>query len=119
MLVEGWIAHLGLPRPWHLVTAEDVEQGKPHPRCYELGLAGVQMATSTAPGDGGVLVLEDSPAGIRAGKAAGFQVVAVVTSHTAEQVRAAGADWVVEDLASVRVVERKDGRVCIEMTTVE
>jgi glycerol 3-phosphatase-1 len=49
-------------------------------------------------------VLEDSPAGIRSGKAAGCKVLAVVTSHTAEQVLAAEPDWVVRDLASLRLV---------------
>lgn len=51
-----------------------------------------------------VLVLEDSPAGIKAGKKAGCKVLAVVTSHTAQEVIGAGADWVVKDLASVRVI---------------
>lgn len=51
-----------------------------------------------------VLVLEDSPAGIQAGKAAGCKVLGLVTSHTVEQVVAAGPDWVVRDLSGVRVV---------------
>lgn len=56
----------------------------------------------------GLLVLEDSPAGIRAGKAAGCRVLGVVTTHTAKEVKDAGADWVVEDLRSV-VVARVEG----------
>ena len=55
-------------------------------------------------------MLEDAPAGIRAGKAAGCKVLAVVTSHSAEQVLAAGPDWVVRDLDSVRVVGVEEGR---------
>jgi glycerol 3-phosphatase-1 len=62
-----------------------------------------------------VLVLEDSPAGIRAGKAAGCKVLAVVTSHTAEQVLSAEPDWVVRDLASVRLVQADSGRVTLEI----
>jgi len=65
-----------------------------------------------------VLVLEDSPAGIRSGKAAGCKVLAVVTSHTAEQVLAADPDWVVQDLASVRLVRvegEAGGRVTLEI----
>jgi glycerol 3-phosphatase-1 len=54
-------------------------------------------------------VLEDSPAGIRAGKAAGCKVLGLVTSHTAEQVVSAGPDWVVRDLASVRLVSSAVG----------
>ncbi len=61
-------------------------------------------------------MLEDSPAGIRAGKAAGCKVLAVVTSHSAEQVLAAEPDWVVQDLDSVRVVRVEEGgRVVLEV----
>lgn len=62
-------------------------------------------------------MLEDSPAGIRAGKAAGCRVLAVVTSHTAEQVLAAGPDWVVRDLSSVRLVsvDGEKGTVTLEV----
>ena len=62
-----------------------------------------------------MLVLEDSPAGIRAGKEAGCKVLAVVTSHTVEQVLSAEPDWVVRDLASVRLVEVEGGRVVLEI----
>jgi glycerol 3-phosphatase-1 len=62
-----------------------------------------------------VLVLEDSPAGIRSGKAAGCKVLAVVTSHTVEQVLAAEPDWVVRDLESVRLVKAEGGRVTLEI----
>ena len=63
-----------------------------------------------------VLVLEDSPAGILAGKAAGCKVLAVVTSHTVEQVVSAGPDWVVKDLASVKLLRAEgDGRVTLEI----
>ena len=61
-------------------------------------------------------MLEDAPAGIRAGKAAGCKVLAVVTSHSAEQVLAAEPDWVVQDLDSVRVVRVEEGgRVVLEV----
>ena len=53
-----------------------------------------------------VLVVEDSPAGIRAGKAAGCQVLGLATTHSIERVREAGADWIVKDLQSVALSER-------------
>lgn len=66
---------------------------------------------------GSLLVLEDSPAGIRAGKAAGCKVLAVVTTHTIEQVVEAGADWVVRDLTSIRVIGKsEDGGVELEIS---
>lgn len=65
----------------------------------------------------GLLVLEDSPAGIKAGKAAGCRVLGVATTHTAKEVKEAGADWVVEDLRSV-VVARvgEDGGVVLKIS---
>jgi glycerol 3-phosphatase-1 len=102
-LVKGWLEVLQLPTPEHLVVAEDVENGKPDPACYLLGLAKLGLQGEAAGAQ--VLVVEDSPAGIRAGKAAGCKVLGLVTSHSAEQVVAAGPDWVVRDLRSVKVVE--------------
>jgi len=48
-------------------------------------------------------VIEDAPAGIRAGVAAGCRVIGLATTHTIEQVKAAGAHWIVKDLRSVRL----------------
>jgi len=62
-----------------------------------------------------VLVLEDAPAGIRAGKAAGCMVLGLVTSHTVEQVKSAGPDWIVRDLDSVKIVESEGGSVTLEI----
>lgn len=106
-----WLTVLNLPTPPHLVTAESVAVGKPDPACYRLGRERLGIGGA----DKHVLVLEDSPAGIRAGKAAGCKVLAVVTSHTVEQVLGAGPDWVVRDLSSVRLVGVEGGRVTLEI----
>ena len=45
------------------------------------------------------LVLEDAPAGIQSGRAAGCQTLGVITSHTREQVEAAKPDFIVQNLA--------------------
>lgn len=103
-LVTGWLSVLKLPIPETLVVAEDVENGKPDPRCYMMGME--KLGLNGAGAD--VLVLEDSPAGISAGKAAGCKVLAVVTSHTVEQLLAAEPDWIVRDLRSLRIVRRAD-----------
>jgi glycerol 3-phosphatase-1 len=111
-LVGGWLKVLDLPEPEHLVTAESVENGKPDPTCYNLGRErlGLQDPSKT------LLVLEDSPAGIRAGKDAGCKVIGLVTSHTVDQVVGANPDYVVKDLESVKVVESKNGVVTLEIT---
>ncbi|KAF1739175.1 Glycerol-1-phosphate phosphohydrolase 2 [Beauveria bassiana] len=110
-LVHGWLSRMKLAEPEHLVTAESVPEGKPDPACYRMGLDKLRLADAAAD----VLVLEDSPAGIKAGKAAGCKVIGLVTSHTAEQVVAAEPDWVVKDLTSVRVVGSEGGKVTIEI----
>jgi glycerol-1-phosphatase len=111
-LVTGWLERLSLPKPEHLVVAEDVEYGKPDPTCYKMGLEKLNMQMRAAE----VLVLEDSPAGIKAGRMAGCKVLAVVTSHTVDQVVNAGADWVVRDLRSVRVMGKgKGGEALLEI----
>ncbi|KAI1363961.1 HAD-like protein [Xylaria arbuscula] len=111
-LVHGWLEVLKLPHPEHLVTAESVENGKPDPQGYKLGWSRLGL-----PADANVLVLEDSPAGIKAGKAAGCKVIGLVTSHTIEQVVAAEPDWVVEDLRSVKMVSYgEDGRVTLQFS---
>ncbi|KAH9903984.1 haloacid dehalogenase-like hydrolase [Xylariomycetidae sp. FL2044] len=103
-LVTGWLDVLKLPHPEHLVSAESVENGKPDPSCYNLGREKLGL-----PADASVVVFEDSPAGIRAGKAAGCKVIGLVTSHTVEQVVASEPDWVVQDLRSVTMVECAEG----------
>lgn len=110
-LVTGWMNVLNMPLPEHLVVAEDVQEGKPDPTCYLMGKEklGLQNAAD-------VLVLEDSPAGIKAGKAAGCRVLAVVTSHTAEQVIAAEPDWIVKDLRSLRIIQGSDKGVELEIS---
>ncbi|CAK7235381.1 DL-glycerol-3-phosphatase [Sporothrix curviconia] len=98
-LVNGWLGVLDLPKPEHLISAESVANGKPDPACYKMGREALKLT-----GDHKVLVLEDSPAGIKAGKDAGCKVLGLVTSHTAGQVAKATPDWIVQDLKSVRVV---------------
>ncbi|KKK26962.1 hypothetical protein ARAM_006064, partial [Aspergillus rambellii] len=95
-LVNGWLGVLDLISPKMLVVAEDVEAGKPDPSCYLLGRKRLGLEHSAD-----IVVFEDAPSGIRAGKAAGFKVLALTTTHTLAQVLEAGADWVVEDLRSV------------------
>lgn len=111
-LVSGWLKRLELPNPEHLVTAESVQNGKPDPACYLLGRERVALDG----GDKSVLVFEDAPAGIRAGKAAGCRVLGLATSHSVEEVRNAQPDWIVKDLESVKVVDYKDGMLTLEFS---
>lgn len=97
------IGAAGLPKPKHLVTATDVLRGKPDPEPYRKGalILGVPAAEC--------LVIEDAPAGIRAGKAAGARVLALRTTATDVELREAGADWIVDDCAELFVHPATDG----------
>jgi glycerol 3-phosphatase-1 len=81
--------------PLHLVTAADVQKGKPDPEPYLKGA----MSLGLAPLD--CVVVEDAPAGIRAGKASQASVIALRTTADDAELSAAGADWIVKDLDSV------------------
>ncbi|KAJ2891757.1 hypothetical protein MKZ38_000003 [Zalerion maritima] len=109
-LVVGWLDVLKLPHPEHLVTAESVENGKPDPSCYIMGREKIGLAAPSAR----VVVVEDSPAGIEAGKAAGCKVIGLVTSHVVQDVL--GADWIVKDLSDVRLIEGPGEEVTLEIS---
>jgi glycerol 3-phosphatase-1 len=109
-LVEGWLKILQLTEPKCLVTAEDVTNGKPDPACYLLGRERLGLGSNDK-----VLVVENAPAGIRAGKASGFDVLALATTHTVEELVEAGADWIVRDLSYVDLTKRESGGVRISI----
>jgi glycerol 3-phosphatase-1 len=117
-LVTGWLHVLRLPRPEHLITAEDVAEGKPDPGCYLLARERLRLAGTGSGENGGkrVLVIEDSPAGILAGRAADCKVIGLVTSHTVEQIVAAVPDWIVRDLESVKLISSQNGSVTLEIS---
>jgi glycerol 3-phosphatase-1 len=96
-LVTGWLDVMKLAHPKRMVTAEDVKNGKPDPACYKLGEKLLALQTP----DPSVVVFEDAPAGVQSGKAAGFTVVALHTTHKLEQLVEAGADYIVQDMRSV------------------
>ncbi|KAJ5301871.1 hypothetical protein PENANT_c002G02505 [Penicillium antarcticum] len=109
-LIDGWLEVLGLTHPEMLVVAEDVPLGKPDPRCYLLGAKKLGLEESKS-----IVVLEDAPSGIKAGKAAGYKVIALSTTHSLEKLQEAGADWIVQDLRSLRVVSVEGGKVKLEI----
>jgi sugar-phosphatase len=82
-LARGRMAAAALPMPEVVVTAEDVERGKPDPAGFLL--AARQMGASTSR----CLVFEDTPAGIEAGRAAGMTVIAIATTYPAIVLQAA------------------------------
>lgn len=94
------MAAAGLAVPGLAVTAESVGAGKPDPEGFLKAAAGLGVTPADC------VVLEDSEAGIAAGRAAGMRVVGV-----GERAAAFGPDAVVPDLRAVRVEAAGDGAV--------
>jgi mannitol-1-/sugar-/sorbitol-6-phosphatase len=94
-LVTARLRAAGLPRPEVLVTAEDVDAGKPDPACYRLAARKIGVPA------GECVVIEDAPAGVLAGRAAGATVIAVTSTHRSEDLGA--ADVVVSSLRDITV----------------
>jgi len=74
-LAEARLKAAGLPVPPQMVTAEDISAGKPDPEGYLLAA----KRLGVAPGDS--LVFEDAEPGVRAGAAAGADVL-VIGGHS-------------------------------------
>lgn len=92
-MAERWLSHIGCPKPAVLVTVEDVSRGKPAPDPYLRAAELLGVAPEHC------LVIEDAPAGIAAAKAAGAQVLAVLTTHRPEELKA--ADHLTRSLSDV------------------
>jgi sugar-phosphatase len=107
-LAEVRIRAAGLPLPATMVTSTDIVHGKPDPEPYLKGAAKLGFAAADC------IVLEDAPAGIRSGKAAGAKVIALQTTAAESLLRAAGADWIVPDCSHVQLVSSK-GNLSLEL----
>jgi beta-phosphoglucomutase-like phosphatase (HAD superfamily) len=82
-----------------IVSADDTTECKPHPEGYLLGLRALGLDLAAPPESrAGVVVLEDSIAGVVAAKQAKLRCAAVTHSYPAARLHAAGADVVVTRL---------------------
>ncbi|MFK7847412.1 MAG: HAD-IA family hydrolase [Rhodothermales bacterium] len=87
-MVGEQLSYLGLPEPRVLVTIDDVTEGKPAPEPYLQAAEKLGFVASDC------IVIEDSPAGITAGKKAGAQVIAIASTKTIDALQE--ADMIVE-----------------------
>ncbi|HGK4672096.1 TPA: sugar phosphatase [Kluyvera georgiana] len=93
----------GLPMPAVFVTAAQVKRGKPQPDAYLLGAERLGLAPQSC------LVVEDAPAGVQSGLAAGCRVAAVNVPTGTPELRQ--VDFVLSTLASLRVEKLPSGLV--------
>jgi len=93
----------GLPKTDIFVTAEQVERGKPEPDAYLLGARLLGFEPEQC------VVVEDAPAGILSGLAAGCHVIAV--NAPADTPRLEHVDYVLSSLKELLVQKTADGNV--------
>jgi len=102
--VEILLGDLGLRRYFDvIVTADDVRLGKPDPAVY------LEAARRIGEPPAACVVFEDSLVGVQAAQRAGMRAIGVTTAHTADELRAAGAEMAIADfegLAWSQVVQR-------------
>jgi sugar-phosphatase len=96
-LAETRLRVAGLPIPKTMITSSDVQYGKPHPEPYQKAAAILGFATSDC------IVVEDAPAGIRAGRESGAKVIGFPTTMDRRELETAGATWILRNCADILV----------------
>lgn len=89
------MGQLGFPEPPVLVTADDVERGKPAPDPYLRAAERLRIPPSRC------VVIEDAPAGVASARAAGARVIAVATTNGRDLLT--GADAIVSALTDITI----------------
>lgn len=102
----------GLSIPEKFITATDIVHGKPHPEPYSR--AAVLLGFS--PTD--CIVIEDVPAGVQAGKAAGARVIGFTTTVSGEELVNAGANWIAENCAAISLERFSQESLLMNVQTV-
>jgi sugar-phosphatase len=93
------MASVGLPVPAVLIGADDVSAGKPSPEGYLRAAERLGVEARRC------VVIEDTPAGVEAGRSAGASVIGLQTTYpTLEQCHA-----LVTELRALRVESPADG----------
>ena len=101
-LAEVRLRAAGLPIPKTMITSSDVKIGKPHPEPYLKAAAILNCGASDC------LVVEDAPAGVLAGRAAGCRVIAFPTTMERSELENAGANWIVRNCADIAACSEGD-----------
>jgi beta-phosphoglucomutase len=95
--VEEILEHAGLREAFPVIVGvDDVAQGKPDPAMFQVALGALNEAMDAPVLAHETVVLEDSPTGVRAAKAAGMRCIAL--AGTFEAGLLVEADLVVDDI---------------------
>ena len=93
--------------PEQIIPANDITRGKPDPEPYRKGAERLKLLLRDC------IVVEDAPAGIRSGKGAGMRVIALRTTMSDEELRRAGADWIVDDCAAIHLAPESSAEAIV------
>jgi len=100
-LASARLRYAGLPVPERIITADDVTEGKPSPEPYLKGAAALRIAPADC------VVFEDTPAGVESARAGGMRVIALTSTYSADELKA--ADAVLNSLVHIQAELQKDG----------
>ncbi|MEO8710745.1 MAG: HAD family phosphatase [Parafilimonas sp.] len=84
----------------NVVEASQISQGKPHPEIFLKAAISVNAVPSNC------VAFEDSVAGIKSAKTAGMKVIALTTTHTAEEVKE--ADFIIKDYTEISLTKLRE-----------
>ena len=101
------LASAGLPAPPVFITADDVRRCKPDPEGYRAAAARLGVPAADC------VVVEDSPTGLAAARAAGMRAIAVLTTYPAAAL--AAADVRVPALAVLRAARPRPGAIALSI----
>lgn len=96
----------GFPKPPVLISADDVTHGKPNPEGFRSAAQAIGVAPEYC------LVIEDTPAGLEAGHAAGARTIGLTTTFPAADLR---ADVIVPDMTYISLQPASDGAMLVSI----
>jgi mannitol-1-/sugar-/sorbitol-6-phosphatase len=101
------LAAARVPLPRTIVSGESVKRGKPDPEGYLMGARLLGRKPEEC------VVLEDAPAGIAAGLAAGMRVIGVATTYNRPRLSPLGCSAIVSTLADISVEPHAAGATLV------
>ncbi|AAS50243.1 AAL123Wp [Eremothecium gossypii ATCC 10895] len=102
--------------PKVFITSADVAKGKPDPEGYQKAKDQLADILGLNKDKVRAVVFEDSALGIRAAKAMGAIAVGITSTYSKDVLYRSGADYVVEDLAQVCVMQNGPDGITLEIT---
>lgn len=105
LLAQNRLRYCGLPVPEVLISSDDVKNGKPDPEPYLKGAVRLGLAPAEC------IVIEDAPAGIQSGRAAGMTVIGMASTYAPAKLVEANA--VVQKLAAIQISANGTGKLSL------